>query len=63
MTQNRQFKTGLAGAGATRGEEVAKGAKDGMPTGFRKFKPTAPPNYKSPTPVRVPLPPTSNKGS
>lgn len=71
MTQNGQFKTGLAGAGAARGEEVSKGAKDevskgakdNMPTGFRKFKPTAPPNYKSPTPVRVPLPPTSNKGS
>ncbi len=44
--------------------EGARGmAHDSMPTGLRKFKPTAPPNYKSPTPVRVPLPPTSNKGS
>lgn len=38
-------------------------ANDSMPSGLRKFKPTVPINYKSPTPVRVPSPPTSNKGS
>ncbi len=44
-------------------EGVKGRAYDSMPTGFRKFKSTVPANYKSPTPVRVPLPPTSNKGS
>jgi hypothetical protein len=44
-------------------EGVRGRAYDSKPTGFRKFKSTVPANYKSPTPVRVPLPPTSNKGS
>jgi hypothetical protein len=48
-------------------DQTDKGVKgmafDNKPTGFRKFKSTVPANYKSPTPVRVPPPPTSNKGS
>ncbi len=34
---------------------------DAMPSTLRKFKSTAPLNYKSPKPVRVPDPPRSNK--
>ncbi len=36
-------------------------ANDSMPSGLRKFKSTVPANYKSPTPVRVPPAPASNK--
>jgi hypothetical protein len=36
-------------------------ANDSMPSNLRKFKPTAPLNYKSPEPVRVPDPPRPKK--
>jgi hypothetical protein len=44
-------------------EDARRVTYDSRPAVFRRFKSTIPANYKSPTPVRVPLPPTPNAGS
>ncbi len=50
-TDNRQSNQANEGERRT--------ANDSMPIGFRKFKPSTPPNYVQPKPVKVPLPPRS----